>query len=285
MPTDVVIVRYAELGLKGRNRNIFENRLVDNIRACLKDAGIAHSVSKSWGRIYVRTDNPCLMLQEVFGIASFSPAMVVPPDLQAIKEAALPLIAGFGPTTTFRVSCQRGDKDVLFRSQDAERELGAFIVEKTGAKVKLRGFMKEVALEFYEGKGYIFADRIPGPGGLPLGSSGDALLLYEGRDGLAAGWLMMKRGVALQAAFISGDRDELEMLGRLHHGKGFRIHEAGMDDIPALAKRLRLYAVVSSQDVDTLSLYPFPIPALRPLVGYSKGEIGSIISRVLGNSR
>lgn len=195
------IVHYGELGLKGRNRKYFEQRLVLNIKAALDDIG-ANKVKRFHSHILVELPAglPSADIEKrlggLFGIAYFAPVVLVHQDLEAISDVALALADGvINPHTTFRVTTARGDKAFPHKSIEVNRLVGARIVEQTGAKVKLRDPDIVVRIQIYRASAYVFIRRFPGAGGLPVGSSGRVLALFSGGiDSPVAAHLLMKRG-------------------------------------------------------------------------------------------
>ena len=198
------IVHFGELGLKGRNRNFFVRRLVENIRAVLHDAeGTNVHAFHSHILVKVFADLPAETIEarlgNVFGIAYFAPAIVVAADFEAISQAALQLAEGVvTPTTTFKVDATRGNKQFPIHSPEVNREIGARIVALTGAPVKLKNPDVTVSIQIYEDAAYCFVHRLPGPGGLPVGVSGRVLALFSGGiDSPVAAHMMLKRGCKL----------------------------------------------------------------------------------------
>ena len=199
--TQAYIVHYGELGLKGRNRKHFEQRLVANIKAAINDLG-NNTVRRFHSHILVKLPGSSpfneieTRLSKIFGIAYFAPVILVEQDLEAITRVALELAAGtITDTVTFRVTTSRGDKNFPHKSLDVNRKVGACIVEQTGAKVKLRKPDIVVRIQIYRESAYVFIRQIPGAGGLPVGSSGRVLSLFSGGiDSPVAAHLMMKRG-------------------------------------------------------------------------------------------
>ena len=198
------IVHFGELGLKGRNRAPFARKLVDNIRTVLKDIG-GVKIQRFHSHILVKVPAgvPASVveqrLEKIFGIAYFAPTSTVEPDLEAISQEALNLADGvLGEETTFKVSVSRGDKQFPFKSPEVEREVGARIVEATGAPVKLRHPDVTLNVQIYQDAAYLFIRRLRGPGGLPVGVSGRVLTLFSGGiDSPVAAHLMLKRGCTL----------------------------------------------------------------------------------------
>lgn len=195
------IVHYGELGLKGRNRIHFERRLVSNLEKALNDLGdIKVRRFHSYLMVSAPEEIPAPELErrisKIFGIAYFAPVTVTSPTMTDITEAAAALAEGLiTPETTFRVRTTRGDKQFPSTSPEIDRDVGARIVADTQAPVDLTSPDVTVSIQIYDEAAYLFARRLPGPGGLPLGSSGRVMVLFSGGiDSPVAAYLMMKRG-------------------------------------------------------------------------------------------
>ena len=200
----LILLRYGEIALKGRNRTYFYRKLRHNLRQCLQQNGIEGKVWQAGQRFYLETGQVAEAIeaaQRVFGIVSLSPVQVVPADMDAISEEALALArrVGLDPSQTFRVKVRRPDKSFPLNSLEVGRQVGAAIATTTGARVDLsRDAQVTVGIEIHPGQAMIFGERIPGPGGLPLGSGGRVVsLISSGIDSPVATWLMMKRGCSV----------------------------------------------------------------------------------------
>lgn len=199
MKPTVLLIHYGELALKGKNRDLFEDRLVGNIRIAL-GAGGDWDVRRLYGRIVVRLssdegiDALAKRLQNVFGIANIAPAIEVKPELDAIEEAALDIIRG-KDFESFAVRARRPEKGQPFSSQDVGTIVGAAVQKASGARVDLTRPALTVGVVVMKRRAFVYVDRINGPGGLPAGASGKvACLISGGIDSPVACWRMMKRG-------------------------------------------------------------------------------------------
>lgn len=196
----LILVRYGEVGLKGGNRSQFIRRLRHNIRDCLKKHGLRGEVRSSRGRIMVETgdvDAATEGIRKVFGLVSLSPAVEVPSSMDSIREEALrqALALGLNERLTFRVRARRADKTFPLTSPEIDREVGAYIVQRTGARVELREPGTTIGVEVRREGTYVYGKVIPAPGGLPLGMEGRVIALVSGGiDSPVAAWMMMKRG-------------------------------------------------------------------------------------------
>lgn len=206
MNYDVILIRYGELALKGRNRDLFEEALVRNVKDVLHSFPKV-KVRRNYGRMYVELNGEDAgevmeRLKRVFGISSFSPTIQVDPDIETIKARALALIQQMNPQPrTFRVETRRADKRYPISSMEVNRMVGTHILRSLPhIKVDVHEPDAVVNIEIRSEGTYISSETIPGPGGLPVGVSGKVLLLLSGGiDSPVAGWMMMKRGVTLEA--------------------------------------------------------------------------------------
>ncbi len=194
------LVRVGEIWLKShKTRMALMKRLAENISRILEVRGVPHRVSVLGPRILVETDNS-EPLKKVFGIVSLSPVKPVEPELDKIISGVKEFAE---PGKSFKVSVNRAWKGFPTNSLELQRILGKEL-ESLGMRVDLENPEKTIYVEIRERSAFIFDEIIPGPGGLPYGCQGKALLLFSGGiDSPVAGWLAAKRGVALDSLFIN----------------------------------------------------------------------------------
>ncbi|AGB05290.1 thiazole biosynthesis/tRNA modification protein ThiI [Aciduliprofundum sp. MAR08-339] len=197
----MIIVRYGEIGLKGRNRKKFEELLAKNIERKLKRYGYSSHTKILRGRIFVfASDEAAGLIAKCPGVVSVSPAREVEEHL--LFEHIKNVLSAYSPKS-FRVSTHRVDKNYPKTSQEINEEIGRFIVEEFGWRVDLENPELTVGVEIIKGRFYVYLDRIPGIGGLPVGSAGKLVLLISpGIDSPVAGYLMMKRGSKIVALHL-----------------------------------------------------------------------------------
>ncbi len=209
---DVLVVRYGEIALKGGNRKKYENALARMIRRALKPIG-ASRVSVVHGRIYVypeeRATRMAKRTAEVFGVKTVSPAWAVEASFESIVAGAKPLFddlvarkSGSTPIT-FRVRAKRADKRFPMTSTELERAVAEAVLPGPDlVTVDLKTPEFELGIEVRGKENYVFLERLKGPGGLPVGTSGRGLcLLSGGIDSPVAAWLGMRRGLSI--GFVS----------------------------------------------------------------------------------
>ncbi len=207
-PPTCVLVRYGELALKGGNRRDFESALGRNMRAALRQISNAR-IDRLQGRYLVtpetRVAEAARRLQDVFGIKSVSPAWSVASDPETIVTQARAVVADAlarRPGTrevTFRVSTRRADKRFPLSSIDFDRLVADRIIPtEPRLRVQLVRPELNLGIDVRDEKTFVFIDRLPGPGGLPVGTLGRALcLLSGGIDSPVAAWMSMKRGLSM----------------------------------------------------------------------------------------
>ena len=200
----LVLARYGEIALKGQNRPHFIKQLSSNVAECLYRSGIPAAVARVERRIYVETDAPeaaAQALTRVFGLTSISPAVRVPADIEVLKSVALQegRRAGLSVACTFRVRARRADKSFPLTSPEINREVGTYIQENTGAPVDLSDKADiTIGIEVQRDHALVYAQVIPGPGGMPVPLSGRVVtLISAGLDSPVAAWMMIKRGCAI----------------------------------------------------------------------------------------
>ncbi|MFO7952435.1 MAG: tRNA uracil 4-sulfurtransferase ThiI [Bacillota bacterium] len=202
---DKFLVRYGEIALKGKNRHQFEQKLQHNLQAAVKN--YRGAVKRMQGRLMIsgpeeNRDMIIARVKNTFGVVSLSPVKETELDLERIKEIACEMTGKRSPEESkFKVNARRPNKNFPYTSPEINRLLGAHLQANfPGLEVDLTNPDFALAIEISKEKAYLFSETISGPGGLPVGITGGSLLLLSGGiDSPVAGWLAMKRGVALEA--------------------------------------------------------------------------------------
>ena len=204
----VMLVRYAEIHLKGLNRPYFERSLMKRISLALRPLRV--KVVREQGRVFVfdipveSMDEAADKLTRVFGIHSVSPALAVEKDWDQMVEAAKTLVArriqGLDQAS-FKVIARRADKRFAMRSMDICRMMGGLLLEAFPVlSVDVHEPDFYVGVEVRQDQSFIFAEEILGAGGMPVGTNGHAMLLISGGiDSPVAGHMIAKRGVRISA--------------------------------------------------------------------------------------
>lgn len=206
----VCLGSYHEIGLKGRNRTMFERRLADNLAAVLEGVA-AVRVERLTSRIAVhvsdhaKVDEVAERMALVPGINTVTVAVRTARDIDSMVAVALAELEAMGEVRTFAVSAKRSNTDFPLPSQEINRILGARIQETTGLGVDLTQPDVTVGVIVAQGYAYVSTKRLPGVGGLPTGVSGTLVsLLSAGIDSPVATWRMMRRGAVIVGLHFSG---------------------------------------------------------------------------------
>jgi thiamine biosynthesis protein ThiI len=206
MKYDRILIRYGEMTTKGRNRNVFVRRLKNNVSKKLHmfpNIQIEYMRDRMYILLNGEPHEPIIeKLKTVFGIHSFSLAMKCQNELNEIKETALAAVKQLPyEGKTFKVSARRVDKQFPYGSDELNHEIGAYILRNTdGLTVDVHNPDINVRVEVRHDGTYVTCRDIFGAGGLPVGTSGKAMLMLSGGiDSPVAGYLAMKRGLEIEA--------------------------------------------------------------------------------------
>ena len=206
------LIKYGEIGIKGKNRYIFEDALVRQIRYALQGVDGEFLVHKCHGRVYVDCDGDydfdetVESLQKVFGIVGICPVVRVPvAELEQLRKDVVAYVdeAYEEKNMTFKVDARRAKKSYPANSMEINCEVGEAILEAfPEMKVDVHKPELRINVEIRE-EVYIYSRIIPGPGGMPIGTNGSAMLLLSGGiDSPVAGYMVSKRGVELEATYF-----------------------------------------------------------------------------------
>lgn len=200
----LLLIRYGELGLKGKNKGQFITKLEANIRRALPDK----EVLSTWGRLWVRLDNDLEetveRLKTVFGLYSVSPVIECARDceLTDIAEAAKTVLVHSLPNGgTFKFESRRSDKTFPLTSPELSQKIGGMVLPQLGKEytVDVRHPDERVDIEVRKEGIYVYGQTIPMSGGLPVGTSGKGVVMLSGGiDSPVTAYLAMKRGVKVE---------------------------------------------------------------------------------------
>ncbi|MGN0156903.1 MAG: tRNA uracil 4-sulfurtransferase ThiI [Lachnospiraceae bacterium] len=206
------LIKYAEIGVKGKNRYLFEDALVQQIKYALKRCEGEFKIRKTQGRIYVDAvsefdfDETVENLKTVFGIAGICPVVYVEDEgFEHLCKTVVKYVKDlYGEQKkTFKVVARRARKNYPLDSMEINREVGGVILDECpNMSVDVHTPDIELNIEIRE-KIYIYSEIIPGPGGMPVGTNGKAMLLLSGGiDSPVAGYMISKRGVKIDAVYF-----------------------------------------------------------------------------------
>lgn len=206
------IIKYAEIGVKGKNRYLFEDALIHQVKYALKGVEAEHKVTKTPGRIFLDFqedfdyEDVIDRLQHVFGISAIAPMVRLEDEgVDKLKEE---VVKYFGETypdrkKTFKVNARRARKNYPIDSMEINAAMGeALLAAYPELSVDVHNPEINLVVEVRE-KIYLYSEIIPGPGGMPVGTNGKAMLLLSGGiDSPVAGYMISKRGVKIDAVYF-----------------------------------------------------------------------------------
>lgn len=206
------LIKYAEIGIKGKNRYLFEDALIKQIRYALKKTEGEFEVTKTQGRIYIEAlsefdfEETVEHLQRVFGIAGICPVVhVEDKGIEKLGEDVIAYLNDVYPekNKTFKIQARRARKNYPLDSMELNRVLGGVVLEAFDTmQVDVHNPDIMLHVEIRE-KIYLYSKVIPGPGGMPVGTNGKAMLLLSGGiDSPVAGYMIAKRGVKIDAVYF-----------------------------------------------------------------------------------
>lgn len=203
---DMLLLRFGEITIKGKNRSRFEKAALSHVKVLLKKYP-AVKIIREYGRIYVVLNGEpaheiISILKHIFGVTSISPVVVVPSRLEDIIEAAKLFVCDL-PTDRqmlFKVSARRVWKEFPHGTQEMNRLIGSPVLQLCPQlKVDVHNPELELRAEIREQGTYLYSEVVPAAGGFPLGTNGKGLLLLSGGiDSPVAGWSAMRRGLEIE---------------------------------------------------------------------------------------
>lgn len=203
---EIILAKYGEIALKGENKSTFEDMLLRNIKRRLKKVG-KFDYSRRQSTIYIEPsedgadiDEAVRKLKNVFGIGAIQRCAVFPKDFSAVVNALGEYLAdALGGAKTFKIEAKRSDKTFPMKSPEIQQRLGDAVLDAfPHLGVDVHDPEVTVRLEIRDNGAYLSAERITGAGGMPVGSSGKALLMLSGGiDSPVAGYMMAKRGLVV----------------------------------------------------------------------------------------
>ena len=206
------LIKYGEIGIKGKNRYMFEDALVRQIRFALRGVDGNFLVHKCHGRVYVDCEGEydyeetVESLKRVFGIVGICPVVrVAVAEIGQLKKDVVSYMEQMysDRNLTFKVEARRANKRYPMNSMEINCELGEAILDAfPETKVDVHNPDVKLNVEIRE-EVYIYSEIIPGPGGMPVGTNGSAMLLLSGGiDSPVAGYMIAKRGVEIEAVYF-----------------------------------------------------------------------------------
>ena len=279
---DLIIVRYAEIGLKSESvRKRFERQLIENIRYALNRESIVATIQIKRGRIFLITrqiERALEVLKKIFGVVSVSPSAETSSTMKSIIKKSLEMMAEIPKDgKTFAVRVRRtGNHD--FTSQDVAVEVGREIKEKYNLKVNLEKPDIELFVEVRDEKSYLFFEKIKGPGGLPAGTQGKILSLIRNRNDILALWYMLRRGCSAKLLVENEETTLNKFVREWYVENHVEISYGGIEE-----NLKGCIALVTGETMDDINLDMdkfLNIPILRPLVSFDENRLREMMGRV-----
>jgi thiamine biosynthesis protein ThiI len=295
---ELIIVRYGEIALKGREtRKHFESILIKNIKNALRKNNIINRIEKEWGRIYIYTKqikNSLPILKKIFGITSISPAIETNAEMNYLsKQSVVMSKKELTKNKSFAVRATRTGKH-NFTSQDVAVRVGYDIVKSTKAFVNLTKPDFELFIEIRNEKAYIFKEKIRAVGGMPYGTQGRILVLIDSKYSILAAWYLIRRGC--KAIFLITNRSNLKVFNSFlinwyidSEIFNFKAGENLIKNLNKIAYEKKCYAIVTGSslfyksknlfDIKTLKK-SLNLPVLHPLIAMDIKEINKKCKKI-----
>src|SRR3989344_1504559 len=270
MNYDTILLRYGELFLKGKNRIVFERKLVENMRKLVENAGLTRPVIiNSRGRLLMPYFSKHEVLRRVFGLVSYSPAVRVEKNTEKIQRKAVELLQN--RNGTFRVLTKRSDKTFPITSPEFNRLVGAYIEQETNLEFSPDSPDLVLEIEINQEGVYLFSETITCAGGMPTGVEGKVILLIENETDLLAGLLFMKRGCSIiPTTFEKSPISDISLLQafspdelKLRLVKDFSM-------IEEMATKKEISILVTGQIFADKVKHKTNLTIMKPLIAYSE---------------
>jgi len=280
-----LLLRLGEIFLKGKNRSLFENKLVDNVK---KITGI-EDVKKLRGRLVINYFPNHYLLKRVFGLVSYSPVIKVEKDVEKIKKNVLKVLNDYfdkelnTKLKTFKIETKRSDKSFPIKSPEMNVLVGKYVEENSNFEFDFNKPSVNLGIEINQDATYLFLETISCFGGLPTGVEGKVLLLVEHEASLLAGLLFMKRGCTILPVAFAGKNEHSNKINHeeidvslLQKYSPHRLKLKVVKDsfeLEKFAKENKIEVLVSSQTFENYKEYSTSLLVFRPLIAFSEKEI------------
>jgi tRNA uracil 4-sulfurtransferase len=267
--TDKIMIRVGEIFLKGKNRGIFEKKLLENVKSIS-----GQEVKKSRFRFIINYFPEHLILKRVFGLTSYSICVETEKDLDEISKKAVSLLKG--KIGHFKVETKRSDKTFPSTSPEISRKVGEYIENNLPIKFSLKDPQFILHIEINNEGAFLFLDTFKCFGGLPVGVEGKALLLAENEKDLLAGLEFMRRGTEI--SIVYNKEINIELLQKYSPKKIKAIKFDSIKEIEQLASNNNVSILISGQNYSSYQKINTSLLVFRPLIAYSDQEIKEKLS-------
>jgi tRNA uracil 4-sulfurtransferase len=268
MAYNTILLRPGEIFLKGKNRNLFENKLVNNIKKITS----VNSVKKLRGRFIVDYFDNHNLLRNVFGLTSYSLAIKIGRDVEEINKEALKLLQSESKNQkTFRVETKRSDKSFPIKSPELSISVGKFIEENSDFEFKFKNQDITLHIEINQNGVYLFIEKIDCFGGLPTGVEGKVLLLIENSASLLAGLMFMKRGCFIIPVAYS--EKDVSLLQKFYPQELKLKIIKDFSELQKFSEDYHIETLVVGDNFETKKDYDSDLLIFRPLIAFNEKEI------------
>jgi len=258
--------------LKGKNKNFFEKKLAQNIKKIVGVKGVVRLRS----RFVCEYIENHVDLKRVFGLTSYSLALRVDKDQEAIKENVIEFVKDL--KGTFKIATKRSDKTFPIGSMDFNILVGGHVEENTNLIFDFENPDYLINIEINQDAAYIFLDNVSCFGGLPTGVEGNVLLLVENEASLLAGLMFMKRGVALfPIAFKKDGSQDISILQKYSPQELNLIIVNDFKELEEFTQDIHIDVLVSWQNFESLKDYDTKLLVLRPLIAFDNTSIKNLL--------
>ena len=279
----LILIRYGEIALKSKPvRKRFESQLARNIRAMLHSDKVEAAISADYGRFFLETQDKKALdsLKRVFGIVSFSICTKTRPEMASIEKEAVGIASAWKKGIKFRIKATRVGSHA-FSSQDIGNQIGE-AVRLLGFKVDLSNPDKTIYIEVRDKSAYVYSEKIPGPGGIPIGTEGSVASVITSRKGLLSTWMAMKRGCFVTPVFSKTSARLLPLLKKWDPqiSEDF-VSAKPMEKALEIAKAEGIGSIVTEETLSGIGKFQKPgVLVLRPLEGFNGKEILAALKKI-----
>ncbi len=265
MVYDTILLRYGEIFLKGKNRNIFENKLINNIKIITK----VGYVKKLRSRLILDYFENHKSLKSVFGLVSYSLALKTNKEIENIKEKSLEILKH--KNCSFKVETKRSDKSFPIKSPDLNVLIGKHIEENSALKFDFKNPDLVLNIEINQDGTYLFDSVEKCFGGLPTGVEGKVILLVENKASLLAGLMFMKRGSSVVP--IAFNEMDITLLQQFSPEKLELKIVKDFNELKKLVSEKNYDVLVVGDNFENRKDYSNNLLMFKPLIAYSDKEI------------
>ncbi|AZN40498.1 tRNA uracil 4-sulfurtransferase ThiI [Paenibacillus albus] len=301
MNPDMILIRFGEYTIKGKNRGMFEKRMLQQVKRAVASYTSVH-IRQTFGRIYLELNGEpyaeiAARLKDIFGIASFSPIRKITSELEEIRRTAVEVMQSLPKQpATFKVAVKRVDKQFPHDTQELNHLVGGHVLHAfPGLKVNVREPEVELRIEIQPEGTYVFSEVVPAAGGYPYGTNGKAVLLLSGGiDSPVAGYMAMRQGLELEAIhfhsypFTSEKAKEkvIDLVRRLSHYSGvpIKLHLVSFTEIQtALAQTEHNSLIITLMRRSMLRIATQLAEKVNALGIVSGDSLGQVASQTLSS--